>query len=178
MHVHTGGNALRLYLPELRRMELHWRHWPAGGNHQNQLLDEETFKHTNKLEMLSLGNTPLADDPASVVLAQQCLLPLTALKDLTLANCGLDGVPSAVTALSASLTYLNLPENLGFEVSRKDVDLLLHLRHLRKLDVHKSDFDDDTPEHWSTSSIQALIDLPGRFLAQLGVIPAVVVFAP
>ena len=48
LHVKQAGGALRLALPELRRMELYW-------NKSSLLLDDDTFNDTGKLRVLLVG---------------------------------------------------------------------------------------------------------------------------
>ena len=162
----TDGNVLRLHLPELRQLALSWHHWQPG------MLDDEAFRQTSKLEDLSVS-TAMLGEPTALTLAPRCFARLTGLKDLTLANCGLTGVPSAVGALSDSLTSLSLEGNYDLELGEADVNMLLRLRRLRQLDVCKDDCDDED-HRWNNSSIQALIDLPGRWVAQHGSCPKVV----
>lgn len=104
------------------------------------------------------------------------LAALTGLKDLTLANCGLTGVPPAVSLLGGSLTSLSLAGNCDLQLGAVDVSTLLRLRCLRNLNVQKYIPPSDLPgtaKLWSNSSIQALVSLPGKFIEEHGVAPTV-----
>jgi len=165
-----AGDVLRLHLPELRYLELKWCNWWEAG--RGLTLDRETFGGTGKLEVLSLHQ--LENSLEIVTFAPQCLAPLTVLKELTLANCGLCGVPPAVTVLGATLTYLGLEHNCNLQLCGTDMSSLMALRCLRKLDVHKDDVTYSTNDArlWSNDSIQSLIDLPSMFTARHGASPA------
>lgn len=169
----VAGDVLRIHLPELRAMDLKWCSWRGAGD--GLTLDQRTFRDAGKLEALSLQQ--LVDTPKTVTLTSWCLAPLTMLKDLKLAGCGLTGVPPAVAELSASLTSLSLEHNVDLQLCETDIGTLLELRCLKELDVHKVYEDDpDTANLWSNDSIQVLIDLPGRFMTQHGAAPAVIFY--
>jgi len=75
--------------------------------------------------------------------------------------CGLASIPSALTALSGSLTTLALPYNDDLQLAEDDVVTLLALRKLQNLDLRKFSL-------WSPHSLQHLVDLPNAFHARHG----------
>ncbi len=162
-----ADNALRLRLSELRRLELHW-------NISTMLLDDDTFAETAKLRVLLVGQQ-LSQYPrtATLTLSPRCLAPLQALKTLLLDDCALDGVPPVVALVGASLTMLSLVNNRNLQLSDHDLTVLLDLQCLKKLDVRKST-SNKTANLWNESSIQVLLDLPGKLMAKHGVTPVVV----
>ena len=168
LHVMQAGGALRLALPELRRMELYW-------NKSSLLLDDDTFNDADKLRVLLVGQH-LNQHPrtTTLTLSARSLAPLIALKTLILQNCALDGVPPAVALVGASLSTLSLVNNRNLQLGEADRNVLLDLRCLRKLDVRKST-SKKTSNLWTESSIQVLIDLPGKAKAKHNV-SLVVVF--
>ena len=117
---------------------------------------------------------PLSDDMGMISFS--CLTALTGLKDLTLANYGLTSVPSAVGSLGGSLTSLSLEDNSDLQLGAADMSTLLRLRCLRTLSVRKDISTSDVPgtaKLWSNGSIQVLVSLPGRFMAEHGAAPIV-----
>ncbi len=166
-------NVLRLHLPELRSMDLRILCGSADTDASPIKVDEHTFQTARQLEAL---HVQLVDctGPGLLTLAPLCLEPLTMLKDVSLVNCGLSHVPKAVSYLSASLTSLDLAINWDLELCETDANILLKLQNLRKLDLRKEIGSGRIKtELWYDTSIQVLIDLPGRFLAQHGAAPVV-----
>ena len=76
--------------------------------------------------------------------------------------------------VGASLSTLSLVNNRNLQLGEADRNVLLDLRCLRKLDVRKST-SNKTSNLWTESSIQVLIDLPGKAKAKHNV-SLVVVF--
>ena len=148
-------------------MELYW-------NASSLLLDDDTFQEAGKLRIMLLGQN-LSEYPraTTLTLSLRCLAPLTALKTLILENCALDGVPPAVTLVGGSLTMLSLVNNRDLQLCEADMNILLDLLCLKKLDVRKSIFK-KTANLWTESSIQVLLNLPGKAMAKHGVAPVVV----
>ncbi len=165
------SSVLRLHLPNLRIMDL--RVLCASADNPIQI-NEHTFQTTQQLEELSLQLWDCSG--AGLLMAPLCLQPLSLLKDLSLVECGLGHVPDAVSHVSASLTSLDLSCNDDLELCEADANILLKLQKLRKLDVRKengSRGERRKAELWYDTSIQVLIDLPGRFMAQHGPAPTV-----
>ena len=161
-------NALRLHMPELRRLELHW-------NNSSMLLDDDTYAETAKLRVFLVGQSFSYPRATTLTLSPRCLAPLTALKTLLLDNCALDGVPPTVTAglVGDSLTILSLVNNRNLQLGEADMNVLQELKCLKKFDVRKSTYK-KTANMCTESSIQLLLGLPGRAMAKHGVAPVVV----
>ena len=67
--------------------------------------------------------------------------------------------------MGASLTRLALPYDGSLEVADGDVQMLLTLSKLRKLDLRSSRH---KPAPWSLSSLQNMLTLPAAFLTRRG----------
>lgn len=72
-----------------------------------------------------------------MMLTLDCFAGLSALSSLELEACGLASIPIALTALEGSLTSLAVPFNNDLQLAHEDVEILLTLRKLRRLDLRK-----------------------------------------
>ena len=176
---------LVLHLPELRRLTLRGFGWVAG----DLEITRHSFREAAKLEYFSTNT------PATVSLTRDCFTGVTALATLRLEACRLSSIPSALTALSGSLTSLALPNNDDLQLSHYDTQVLLALPKLQKLDLRKAHCvssmrDRETvvtvspafkrageivvsclaydPPLWSQRSLQQLVELPNAYLALHG----------
>ncbi len=173
MQVDDG--LLRLHLPALRQATL------CGNCDRGTVgtlrVDRDSFAEPPQLEYLVLSAL------GAMTVMPDAFTGLTALARLDLSECGLIRVPTAVTALSGSLTSLAMPYNNELQLTADDVRTLLALRKLQTLDLQKEPFEHVLaggaaasvtaqlhygPALWSQRSLQHLVALPNIFLARHG----------
>ena len=82
-----------------------------------------------------------------------CFAALPALSSLTLADCDLLAIPSAIAPLT-TLRTLNLSENAKFCIDEAGIELLRGMKRLEHLDLAKPE-----PAMHSTNYVQALLNL-------------------
>ncbi len=149
-------------------------------------LDADSFRSAAQLTSLAFTSA------RRLVLMPDCLMGLTALVRLTIYDCGLASIPSALEALGGSLTRLALPYNDAMQLAHNDVTVLLALRRLRMLDLRKTnalDLLDDNedleqaagqvanavvaklhfePSTWSNLHVQQFAELAASFALEHG----------
>ena len=173
LQVDDSDGAIRLHLPSLHRLKI----CGLVPTHGSLRFDWDSFLEAFQLESLSL------DMYATVTWLPDCLTGLTRLATLQLMQCGLSKIPTALTALRASLTSLALPFNDKLQLANGDIAVLLTLRRLQALDLRKWALKDPLdnaeavalnaklqyePAPWSLRSLQHLVTLPNSFHAQHG----------
>ena len=163
---------LRTYLPALARA-LFFALSPTSGNLQ---LDKDSFLTPAQLEFLWLSHFNVTTTP-------DCFTRLPALATLELFECGLSSIPAALTALAGSLTSLVLANNDDLQLRHDDVNILLALGKLRKLDLRKIEWAQPVEAGnpaagymgrpydascWLRSSLQRVVELLTGFHQQHG----------
>ena len=168
-----NDGLLRVHLPALRRVTLSGWDRTAG----TLRVDRDSFAEAPQLEDLSLSAL------GAMTLMPDAFTGLTALARLELTSFGLICIPTALTALSGSLTLLRVLYNNELQLTADDVRTLLALRKLQTLDLHKAPLEAEVtgatvasltaqlhyqPVLWSQRSLRHLVALPNIFCAQHG----------
>ena len=169
------GNTLRLRgLPELRTCVL------LGHARRSDLhvrIDAASCEGTPKLQELRVEY----DD--HLQLSDGCFEHLTALTNLTLADCRLQRVPAGVTSLSDTLCVLDLNRNDPLQIDADVITKIVKCSRLTTLSLIKEevlawtdsiDVERDpeqegyAPAPWNLRSVSCLMQLPSAFRQQHG----------